>query len=122
MGGADVILVRHAEADRQALAAHAPVYAGARFDFAPLTAGGVQQAHAISRRLRAVLRITGNSLDSITETSLVTGLARRARIRRIFWWPSSPSWPGPRAGVLRAGCPPGDASVAFPGGPGGGAP
>ncbi len=54
MSAAEVILVRHAEADRQALAAHGPVYAGARFDFVPLADRGVQQAQALSSQLRAM--------------------------------------------------------------------
>ncbi|MFI5529254.1 histidine phosphatase family protein [Kitasatospora sp. NPDC051853] len=50
-GGATAFLVRHGEADYDRLAPHAPVYEGARRDFAPLTARGVTQALATAAEL-----------------------------------------------------------------------
>jgi uncharacterized phosphatase len=52
-GGSDatVFLVRHGEVDYDRLASHAPVYEGARRDFAPLTARGVAQVQASAMEL-----------------------------------------------------------------------
>ncbi|WP_344639235.1 histidine phosphatase family protein [Kitasatospora cystarginea] len=47
-----IFLVRHGEADYARLAPHAPVYEGARRDFAPLTALGVAQVQSAARELQ----------------------------------------------------------------------
>ncbi|WP_031075337.1 histidine phosphatase family protein [Streptomyces sp. NRRL WC-3742] len=47
-----IFLVRHGEADYDTLVPHAPVYEGARRDFAPLTACGLAQVQDAAQTLR----------------------------------------------------------------------
>lgn len=53
MGGGEVFLIRHAEADYDTIAGHGPVFVGARRDFAPLTTVGRRQAQLVADELRA---------------------------------------------------------------------
>jgi broad specificity phosphatase PhoE len=51
VSGVQVVLVRHGEVDYAATDRFDPVYRGARGDFAPLTAAGVEQVRATARGL-----------------------------------------------------------------------
>ena len=88
-----IVLVRHAEADRHALAQYQPVYAGARFDFAPLTLRGVRQAHRLSRSLQgAGIRLVLSSpytraLQTAAILAARLGCPLRVDLRLHDWLP-----------------------------------